>query len=612
MDNISFKWNSLSAQLLFVSAVVLAVFYPTIWAEISLIDDMDMMNWLLHSEPDLKMLHQILLPGDMHGGYYRPLVGSSFWFDRVAFGADPVIMHLEGVVFHLVNVILVFVLTRECLVLLGMKQVYVYACVAALLFGLHPITTESVNWISGRTDIMMSNFVLLGVILLLRYKRVGHRYFLISALLAVFIGSLAKEAAFGCLLGVLLLLKLNVTEAQRWGATRSASNSAAIFDFLTCYAVAVYVALYWGNYWIVLCCFSVFWLWTIYRRPVVGPERVRTHAKLILIAFLMISVSVALLFLIRRLVFSADVGKIGSTIKLIFVDPNYSISLFLGAIGFYVQKFVFPWPLNFFILEIDPIYDLAGIAVMLMLIRFFTFSTISTALFIAGMGLILPVLPFAFGTIAWTSYAERYIYLPSAFWSTALLVQTAKFLENSDIKLYPVIKYSFIGLFMAVIIICSVSTWQRNIVWQRNITLLQDTVAKSPKVKPLRDFYMSALFRADRYDEALEQYNIGKLLYSRSYDPAPDIMMGFILQSRQNSNDAYQYFNKANIGTGFRSETSLRAMIEFLELARKGSSTLSLSDPEIQQLIVEYRSKLEKLRQALPLEHSRTQKGNHS
>lgn len=46
-------------------------------------------------------------------------------------------------------------------------------------------------------------------------------------------------------------------------------------------------------------------------------------------------------------------------------DPNYSVSVFLGAVGFYVKKFFLPLPLNLFIVEVDPLYDFIGIGVLL-------------------------------------------------------------------------------------------------------------------------------------------------------------------------------------------------------------------------------------------------------
>ena len=240
-----------------------------------------------------------------------------------------------------------------------------------------------------------------------------------------------------------------------------------------------------------------------------------------------------------------------------------------------------------------------------------TKNTISTALFFIGAGLVLPVLPLVFGTIAWTSYAERYIYLPSAFWSVALAVQAARMPKIICSIQRPELRWVFAALIPAVVIVFSITTWQRNLVWQKNVTLLQDTVDKSPKVKPLRDFYMAALFNAGRYEEATEQYEIGRSLYSRTYDPTPDIMMAMILQSRQKNNDAYRLYEKANGNAGFKSEPSLRAMISFLELSAKDSS-LSLSKPEIRQQILQYRSRLKKLHDKSTSGYPLRQNGSHS
>lgn len=595
LNKVSYINSSLYFKLLFLTAAVLIVFYPTIHAEVSLIDDMDMLNWLHHSESDITRLRQILIPGGAHGGYYRPLIGISFLFDKVFFSADPVIMHLEGILFHLINVVLVFFLTRECLSLLGKKQDGMPPFFAALLFGLHPITTESVNWISGRTDIMMGNFVLFGAILFIRYRRVDQIRYLFPALFALLLGVLAKEAAIGFLAGGVLICILQKPDCS-WNlgtAVPHAAGSSAI-DFLIFYSVAFLSALFLGNNWVVLLCFAGYWLLVMYRQTSTKSMILRNHVKPVLIVVLVTSLSVVLLFLLRRMAFSSDAGKIGNTIRLMFMDLNYSISLFIGAMGFYVQKFVFPWPLNFFILEIDPLYDFVGIAVVLIMIRFLTKNTLSIALFFIGVGLVLPVLPFVFGTIAWTSYAERYIYLPSAFWSVALAVQVMKIMEMRSNINRPDLRLMITVFLITVATVFSITTWQRNVVWQKNVTLLQDTVDKSPRVKPLRDFYMAALFQAGRYEEAAEQYEIGKSLYSRIYDPAPDIMMGMIQQNMLKNNDAYLLYEKANENTHFKSETSLCAMLSFLEQSAKNSS-LSLSSTEIHRQILLYRSRLKKL-----------------
>lgn len=599
MSNTSFKAFGLYIQFLILAAVVLAIFYPTIHAEVSLVDDADMLGWLRSSESGLKRLQQIVIPGGAQGGYYRPLIGISFLLDKIIHGADPLLMHLEGVLFHLVNVLLVFFLARECLALPRTKPSPLSPFFAALLFGLHPITTESVNWISGRTDIMMGNFVLLGSILLVRYRRIGGVRYLFAGLIAFLLGALAKETAFACLAGGALICTAQVAERADNLANPSPDKAETpLLDLTIFYGIAFLSALLLGNYWIVLVCCAGYWLVIMYRRSGRNSLNLRSYIKPLLIVAGVAFFSVLLFVLLRRFAFTSDAGKISNTIRLMIQDPNYSISLFTGAFGFYIQKFIFPWPLNFFILEIDPLYDLAGIAVLLVMVRLLTINTISTALFFAGAGLLLPVLPLVFGTIAWSSYAERYLYLPSAFWCAALAVQSARFVEVGNRFNPAVIRWTFAPALLIITAVFSITTWQRNVIWQKNVTLLRDTVDKSPRVKPLRDFYMAALFQVGRYEEAAEQYQIGRSLFSRTYDPAPDLMMGMILQNRQKYDEAYRLYERANAAAGFRSEPLLNAMISFLEASPADSaSSAFIPQPEIQRYILLYRSKLNKLRE---------------
>lgn len=72
--------------------------------------------------------------------------------------------HAFNLVVHLANVFLVFSLTVSFLGdrpgTLPEKAIYPAACLAALLFGLHPIETEAVTYITGRSASLMTAFYL--------------------------------------------------------------------------------------------------------------------------------------------------------------------------------------------------------------------------------------------------------------------------------------------------------------------------------------------------------------------------------------------------------------------------------------------------------------------
>jgi len=110
---------------------------------------------------------------------YHPLTIISYAVDYSLWGFDPFGYHLENVMFHALNTVLVFVLTlrlMRCRPLggaqaQGNRTVLLAASVTAFLFGLHPIHVESVAWVSERKDVLFMFFALFSVLFYLEYAR---------------------------------------------------------------------------------------------------------------------------------------------------------------------------------------------------------------------------------------------------------------------------------------------------------------------------------------------------------------------------------------------------------------------------------------------------------
>ena len=113
------------------------------------------------------------------GVYYRPFVGVTLGVDHMLWGWKPWGYHLTNLVFHCINVLLVFWVVS--ILLEKDEQRDWVALSAALLFGLYPLSTESVCWISGRTDVLAFTFLMLGVALHLLFRRKGKIWFLALA-----------------------------------------------------------------------------------------------------------------------------------------------------------------------------------------------------------------------------------------------------------------------------------------------------------------------------------------------------------------------------------------------------------------------------------------------
>src|ERR1700716_2342735 len=121
--------------------------------------------------------------------YFRPMMSFGYLLFYQIAGAVPFSFHLASVVLHALVVLLVFCVLRR----LSGERI---ALIAAGVFALHPIHTESVPWIRGVTDLELAVFYLLTFLFYLRLtdtERVaGNR---IGMCLSFTLACLSKEQA---------------------------------------------------------------------------------------------------------------------------------------------------------------------------------------------------------------------------------------------------------------------------------------------------------------------------------------------------------------------------------------------------------------------------------
>ena len=154
--NNSWLHYPLSIPVLLI-AVVLAVYYPALHGGIHPVDDSGIFALYSASPP----LSTILLPGN--GYYYRPIIELSYYLDSLLWGMEPATMHLENILLHCANSLLVFLLARKILVKQN-NETLAIPLLVALLFALHPVNVEAVTWIAGRTDPLLACLYSLPVI----------------------------------------------------------------------------------------------------------------------------------------------------------------------------------------------------------------------------------------------------------------------------------------------------------------------------------------------------------------------------------------------------------------------------------------------------------------
>ena len=126
------------------------------------------------------------------GRYYRPVVSTLYAIDYSLWGMDPYGFHLTNVLIHVTASLLLLLILMK---LFGdYKHGLLSALIGTLIFAVHPIHTEAVTWVSGRTDSLATMFFLLSFFFYIKYSDDGNdKKFLWISIIAYFTGLLSKE-----------------------------------------------------------------------------------------------------------------------------------------------------------------------------------------------------------------------------------------------------------------------------------------------------------------------------------------------------------------------------------------------------------------------------------
>lgn len=100
-------------------------------------------------------------------GIWRPLATASFAVDYKIWKLDPRPYHAENVILHIINAILLYIAT-----VLILESSFA-AFIASLIFAIHPVQTESVVWVAGRSNVLFMLFFLASFILHIRNRKYG-------------------------------------------------------------------------------------------------------------------------------------------------------------------------------------------------------------------------------------------------------------------------------------------------------------------------------------------------------------------------------------------------------------------------------------------------------
>jgi len=129
--------------------------------------------------------------------FYRPLATLSFALDYRLWKLNALGYHLSNVILHLLSGVFLFLLLERIFNKLPLSVL------TAVLFLVHPINSEAVNYVSNRTDPLMLFFFLVSFYLYVAYRQKGNKYFLVSSVITYILCILSKE--MGLILPLFLL-----------------------------------------------------------------------------------------------------------------------------------------------------------------------------------------------------------------------------------------------------------------------------------------------------------------------------------------------------------------------------------------------------------------------
>ena len=204
----------LAVLAIIVIGITFIAHYPVLTARaLSFDDDQYLTDNQLVKNPSWtstgRFLTEILKPSTV-AGYYQPLAMISLMLDygMGGRGDNPRLFHQTSLILHLFNTILIIIL------LYWLFGNYWVAAAVGLLFGVHPMTVESIAWLGERKTLLAAFFSLWALIFYLGYLRKSNRQFLWAALIAYAAALLSKPTSIPL---PLLMLILDYWPLARFG-----------------------------------------------------------------------------------------------------------------------------------------------------------------------------------------------------------------------------------------------------------------------------------------------------------------------------------------------------------------------------------------------------------
>ncbi len=132
--------------------------------------------------------------GEANSTFFRPLTTLTYLLDFSLWGNNPVAYHATNLFWHFFVGLIVFYLLYFMAQELSLKKPHLFSLLSAILFLSLASHSESVTWVSGRTDVIATSFSIGSLFLFFRQLRKPSKLFSLLALFSFSIGLFAKES----------------------------------------------------------------------------------------------------------------------------------------------------------------------------------------------------------------------------------------------------------------------------------------------------------------------------------------------------------------------------------------------------------------------------------
>lgn len=374
--------------------------------------------------------------------YYRPIITVTYLIDKALFGRNATLgPHAAVVLFHLITTFFVWMLARQ--VLYDFEHREWGALAAGVLFAAHPIHTESVCWITGRSDTVAAMFFVPSMVVALQYRNRPSWWAFLLAPALYFLAVLTKEVALSALLvmpWIVLLLPPETQPKRKRKPTPRPKSSRG--------------------------------------KKKTGRSRKPKSSLLTRVLRLVPLLGMYGLATVAYFVLRDRAGiHYGGSLQ---ADSSQLAERFFAAVAYYGQKVFVPPPQSCFVTELPAMQTavfaaIIGLVLLGLSIRLYRHGTgtflIAIGWFCFALG---PSLAIAVRRISETPVAERYLYLPSV--GVALVFGAILCLGLAHVR------WQVPAIVATVLVTGSYgyATVRRIEVWQSDVTLWSDAAGKNP------------------------------------------------------------------------------------------------------------------------------------